>query len=76
MNQTRTFQNGKNDLVTGPCQPVSHKKGLKDAWAMQADLNTLVGGQEWANRQWSSDTLAYYNRREFASWLAANKATP
>ena len=75
MNQTRTFQNGKNDLVTGQCQPVSRKE-LKNAWAMQADLNTLVGGQEWANRQWSSDTLAYYNRQEFASWLAANKATP
>ena len=42
------------------------------AWAMQADLTTLVGGQEWASRRWSSETLAFYNRAAFAAWVAGS----
>ena len=41
-------------------------------WAMQADLTTLIGGQEWAARRWSSETLAFYNRAAFAAWAAAS----
>ncbi len=44
---------------------------MKHEWAMQADLSTLIGGQDWAERRWTSETLAFYNRREFAAWLAA-----
>ena len=42
---------------------------LAHEWAMQADLSTLVGGQEWLERRWTSGTLAFYNRRVFAEWL-------
>jgi hypothetical protein len=45
-------------------------KQFQTAWAMQADLTTLIGGQEWADRRWTSATLAFYNRRAFATWLA------
>ena len=43
---------------------------MKHEWAMQADLATLIGGEEWAARRWSSTTLAFYNRSAFAAWLA------
>ena len=36
-------------------------------WAMQADLTTLIGGQEWAARRWSSETLAFYNRAAYGA---------
>jgi hypothetical protein len=49
-------------------------KQLQNTWAMQADLSTLIGGQEWADRRWTSATLAFYNRRAFATWLAKQVA--
>jgi hypothetical protein len=47
--------------------------GATYEWAMQADLTVLIGGGEWAARRWTSDTLAFYNRREFAAWLATRQ---
>ena len=47
---------------------------MKHKWAMQADLATLVGGNEWAARRWTSNTLAFYNRRAYAAWLAGRAA--
>ena len=41
---------------------------------MQADLSTLIGGEEWAARRWTSETLAFYNRVAYAAWLAARVA--
>lgn len=41
-----------------------------NCWAMQADLTALVGGQEWAARRWSSETLAFYNRGAYSAWCA------
>ena len=49
-------------------------KQLQTVWAKQADLSTLIGGQEWADRRWTSATLAFYNRRAFAAWLASQVA--
>jgi len=43
---------------------------IYDKWAMQADLSELIGGENWASRQWTSRTLAFYNRGHFAEWLA------
>jgi len=44
---------------------------LKHEWAMQADLSRLAGGEEWERGRWSSETLAFYNPREWAAWLGA-----
>jgi hypothetical protein len=46
-------------------------ESLKHEWAMQADLSTLIGGQEWNTRRWDTNTLYFYNRKAFAAWLAA-----
>lgn len=39
------------------------------AWAMQADLSTLKGGQDWDNKRWDTETLAFYNRQSLFDYV-------
>ena len=45
---------------------------LAQQWSHAADLSTLKGGKEWANRRWDTETLVFYNRTAFNDWLTDN----